>query len=60
MKRILILFAIVLLFSGGTAITKKTQKQEKSAISCLSEIACKMDSTSIKLDHSSAVLEKFQ
>jgi len=61
MKRIIILFAIVLLFSGGTAITRQVHKKKgSSAIADLSSIASKMDSTSTKLDHSSAVLENLR
>ncbi|RZJ85847.1 MAG: hypothetical protein EOO20_19505 [Chryseobacterium sp.] len=62
MKKILILFALVILLSGGTTIVKpaKMEIQKESAVIQLDHIAIKMDSTSNKLNHSTSVLEKLQ
>ena len=55
MKKLITLVAIVMLFSGGTTITKtfsSNQPVKITAVDRLKEIAVSMDTTANKFDHS--------
>jgi len=62
MKKLFVLIALVILFSGGTAIKRKVAKPayKPTALNQLDHIVNTMDSTTNSLDHSATIIQNLQ